>query len=100
MRLGVTEGVGVGMTLSVGVGVGEGDTQIGPAVRPIPTSGPVTPTCVVPMAQWPFTVTTKDALHKSSPHFPLNTGQWFLVRAVAFLVGAPLRLSECSTHQV
>ena len=59
VRLGVIEGVGVGTTLPVGVGVGEGGTQMGPAVRPIPTSGPFTPTWVVPMAQWPSSVTVK-----------------------------------------
>ena len=55
----VAEGVAVGVTLPVGVSVGEGGSQIGPAVVPKPISGPFTATCVVPTAQWPFTVTVK-----------------------------------------
>lgn len=67
VRIGVTEGVAVGVTLPVGIGVGEGGTQIGPAVTPMPTSGPFTPTCVVPIAQCPFTATVKTPCSNPAP---------------------------------
>ena len=49
VKTGVIEGVAVGVTLPTGVGVG--GTQMGPADKPSPTSGPFTPICVMPMLQ-------------------------------------------------
>ena len=72
----VAEIVAVGVTLPVGRGVGESGTQMGPAVRPIPTSGPFTPTWVGPTVQWPLTVTVKIPCSNPAPTCHLTPVKW------------------------